>query len=186
MFAALFAFSMNNANALTEEECDVTPGMNWDGAACMDADATTPTPAGECTPSSEYSCYAPNQTYQGHKVKYDSKWLGTAKQYVMGELMLKNKKLTHREASDMAHTLRIYGKCSDIRPQYTGTSFNGTPDFSATGEACWCQINVSQKESNWVYVTNDSDCMSSCAYTCAMNLSFNLSSITEPLVKSLR
>ena len=44
ILGAIFAMiCVYGANALTEEECDVTPGMVWDGAACVNTDATNST-----------------------------------------------------------------------------------------------------------------------------------------------
>jgi len=162
MFTALFAFSMNNANALTEEECDVTPGMNWDGAKCMDA-------AGEQNGTEyregiEYIVYKHGvvQTYNGKEV-----YTGPN-----GYSINKVKELVEGDGKNF---LELHALCASN----SGTKGQpGNPQYSETGDNCWCRIKTVQGTSSWVFskksTKNDGgpDCAEYCGYYCATDFHF--------------
>ena len=162
MFAALFAFSMNNANALTEEECDVTPGMNWDGAACMDADAATDA----AEPSNGHIAYKyegkkeyTSQVYGGHRVVGDVKdHFAIAKPIVKREI---NQNL-----------LGIEAKCSSDDGYLFETRGYLKTDF---GDHCWCRLETDKKTSRWVKAvgypnSSVAPCVERCPGRCAIEV----------------
>ena len=173
MLVALFAFGMNGANALTEAECDVTPGMTWDGAKCVDA-------AGEQNPTEyregiEYIVYKHGavQTYNAQKVNYDNMvdWSREAQNIIKKE---KNINLSE-----------IHGLCANNRmPRYDQI---GNPYYSKDGKNCWCQVIADGKTSGWVFRTVEESsefCARNCIFLCAHDVAMN-SSFRGAIVSAL-
>ena len=155
MFATLFVFSMNGANALPnpsilEEACDVTPGMTWHGNKCVDESTVGESPA-EYREGIEYVVYkqGADQTYSGKKVHYvDVDWLERIEQEYGISLS------------------EVRGLCA--RNRTTEHNQFGDPYYDKDGKNCWCQVETENNEiSGWVF-GYDSDTSAGCAQNCVV------------------
>jgi len=171
--AILATVCMYGANALTEAECDVTPGMNWDGAACMDAAGGQN--GAEFKEGKEYVVYryGVEQTYNGHIVDPGVvDWFQDAKKVLKKE--------------NNINLSEIHSMCANNRmPDFHQV---GNPEYSKTGNFCWCRIKTDKKISDWIFGYNHHsskscaiDCVSHCADGIAM-----YSFVRDPLLSTLK
>ena len=177
LLTAVFAFSINDAIAIDEMECDVTPGMTWQDGACVGESAMD-----SCGPNEvllyegegQQSCaskdgfntdgkyvvydYAADQTYNGQKVWYgEINWFEEAQKIVKKE---KNKNLSE-----------IHGLCA--RNRMLKYNQPGNPYPSQDGRHCWCRIKADSKTYGWVFSffsISSAYCARSCVNFCASNV----------------
>ena len=170
LLTAVFAFSINGANAVTEAECDVTPGMVWENGACSPLDdvvTTTETrtgPKGTTVQRESYVIYN-----HGAKDKYN----GETVYYGSTDLLIEAQKIFTKKS---LYLEEIHGMCADNKVSY---GEKGHPNYSATGENCWCRIKINGKTSDWhdggkADTRRDKDswkrCAEHCARWCAVDL----------------
>jgi len=155
MFATLSAFGMNGANAIDEMECDVTPGMTWDGNSCVTEDAKDSCSSedvlvdegdGEqaCAPKSDV-------TTEGNKTVYNyvvyaygiDKWYNGMKVYFGDKNLLPKAREVLKQKYNI-NLIAIHGMCGNNEPQTTLTYARliGDPHYSKKGENCWCRIKT--------------------------------------------
>ena len=185
MLGAIFAMvCVYGANALTEAECDVTPGMTWENGACMIScgpnEMVLYTGDGQqsCVPEFEIKA-GDYVTYKyGEIIKYhdsdvyfgDINWFEEANRVNVGK-----------------NITEINGLCA--RNKTPQANLPGSPYPDEEGPNCWCQIKTDTQISRWVFRSTSSDgasCASKCVLNCAEDLaSKNRNNLKDAILKNL-